>query len=152
MDKILELISKKLKGINYAFIGSVNLYIQGVKVKPRDVDILTTSEEIKKIDQILKEFRTKEIYFDKTEGRNSYRSFYQIKGIEIEVLGNVDNFIRDPKSLDRKIFVKFNQAQLPCILLEDESGTYKKMGRLDKVAMIEETLDSKRKVSEANQK
>ena len=39
IEKVLNLLVEKLHEINYAFIGSVNLYIQGLEVNPRDIDI-----------------------------------------------------------------------------------------------------------------
>lgn len=140
MDKALKLITEKLKGINYAVIGSVNLQIQGMNVTPRDIDILTTEAGINKIDEILKEYRTEEIYFDESEGRNSFRSFYMIDGIEIEVLGNVNNIYRDLESLDRNVLINFKEMRIPCIPLGDELETYQKMGRKDKIKIIQTFL------------
>lgn len=144
IDKILGVISEKLERVDYAFIGSVNLYIQGLKVEPRDIDILTTPEDIKQIDRIFSEFRTKEIYFDKSEGRNSWRSFYNIDGIEIEVLGNVNNIYRKKESLVGKIQLEFGRLKLSCIPLVDELNAYKSMGRIEKVEMIQAFLQAKK--------
>lgn len=143
INKVLRILSGKARGIDYAFIGSVNLYIQGLKVEPRDIDILTTPEGIKKIDGILGEHRTKEIYFDESEGRNSFRSFYEIEGIEIEVLGNVSNAYRKPESLTERLFIEFDGIKLPCILLASEIETYQRMGRQEKAEMIKKFLRAK---------
>lgn len=62
-DKVIHLIAEKLDNTNWAFVGSVNLYIRGLPVQPRDIDILTTVEGIRVIDKILEQCRTKEIYF-----------------------------------------------------------------------------------------
>ncbi|MDD5625747.1 MAG: hypothetical protein PHG83_01105 [Patescibacteria group bacterium] len=142
IDKVLKIISEKLKSVDYAFIGSVNLYIQGLKIQPGDIDISTTPEIIKEIDEILKEYRTKEIYFDKSEGRNSFRSFYQIDGMEIEILGNVNNISRKPDSLKDKIYIEFNKIKLPCMSLNDELNVYEKIGRKEKVEMIKKFLET----------
>ncbi|MDP3954963.1 MAG: hypothetical protein Q8Q15_01190, partial [bacterium] len=80
IDKILNLIGEKLENVNYAFIGSTNLYIQGLWVEPKDIDILTTPKGIKEIDKLFSKLRTKEIYFDESDGRNSFRSLYMIDG------------------------------------------------------------------------
>jgi predicted nucleotidyltransferase len=143
INNVFKIIVDKLNGLNFAFIGSANLYIQGIQNEPRDIDILTTSSEIKKIDSLLSEYRTKDIYFDETEGRNSYRSFYKIDDFEIEVLGNVKNLVRDPKNLERKLLLKFDNLQLPCISLQDELETYNKMGRIEKANLIKEHLKNK---------
>lgn len=140
LDETILSISEKLDNLPYAFIGSINLYLQGLEVSPRDIDILTTPEGIKEIDERLKKSRTREIYFDETNGRNSFRSFYRINDIEIEVLGNVNNECRRTDCLDNRIFVTFHGRQTPCIPLSEEVCAYRKMGREDKVKMIEEFM------------
>lgn len=138
IEKALKIIIKKLDGLNYVLIGSVNLYIQGINVKPRDIDILTNSDEINKIIKILKEYQTKEMYFDKSEGRNSYRVFFKINEIEIEVLGNVNNICRSKDSLDKKIFINYKGIEIPCMPFEDELEVYRKIGGEDKVRLIKD--------------
>ncbi|MBU1255431.1 MAG: hypothetical protein ABII95_02870 [Patescibacteria group bacterium] len=138
IEKALRIVVGKLNGLNYALIGSVGLYIQGIDLQSRDIDILTNSDEINKIVEILKEYQTKEMYFDKSEGRNSYRVFFEIDGIEIEVLDNVDNICRSKDSLDKKIFINYKDVKIPCIPLEEELKVYEKMGREDKVKLIKE--------------
>ena len=140
IDTILKNISESLTGVEYAFIGSVNLYIQGFAIAPRDIDILTTPEGIKEIDRLLAGYRTKDIYFDETEGRNSFRSFYMIDGVEVEVLGNVNNLYRAVDGLLYKRIIPFKDMGLPCISLEDELSAYKNMGRTEKAEMIEKFL------------
>ncbi|OGD69567.1 hypothetical protein A3E89_02050 [Candidatus Campbellbacteria bacterium RIFCSPHIGHO2_12_FULL_35_10] len=141
INQILSLIVNKLETVNYALIGSANLYIQGLEINPRDIDILTTPEDIKKIDEILGEYRTKEIFFDESGGRNSFRSYYVIDGVEIEVLGNVNNDYRDVKSLDNKIYVEFDKIKIPCISLAEELNTYERMGRTEKYEMVKNFLN-----------
>jgi len=145
IEKALDIIIEKLNGLNYAFIGSVNLCLQGIAVQPRDIDILTNPDEINKIVKILKEYQTKEMYFDKSEGRNSYRAFFKINGIEIEILGNVNNIYRLKDSLDKKIFVDYKSIEIPCILLEEELEVYKKMNREDKIKLIKDKIFEIRK-------
>lgn len=143
IESILQKLSDTLTGIEYAFIGSVNLYIQGFDVAPRDVDILTTPDGIKDIDRLLAEYRIKNIYFDETEGRNSFRSFYMIDGVEIEVLGNVSNIYRSANGLLYKRIIPFKGMNLSCIPLEEELNAYRNMGRDEKVKMIEAFLKQK---------
>ncbi|MBL7053159.1 MAG: hypothetical protein ISS02_00640 [Candidatus Portnoybacteria bacterium] len=140
IEKALKIIINKLDGLDYVLIGSVNLYIQGINVKPRDIDILTNSDEINKIIKSLKEYQTKEMYFDKSEGRNSYRVFFEINGIEIEVLGNVNNIYRSKDSLNKKIFINHKGIEISCMPLEEELEVYGRMGREDKVKLIKDKI------------
>ncbi len=140
INEVLFFLAERLSRVDYAFIGSANLYLQGLDINPRDIDILTTPDGSKQIDEILNQFQTQAIRFDETGGRNSFRSFYEIKGVEIEVLGNVGNAYRDAGSLAKKIFVPFLDTKLPCISLNEELKTYEKLGRLEKVKSIKEFL------------
>jgi len=140
IEKVLKLIAEKLNGLNYAFIGSVNLYVQGVNIQPRDIDILTDSDKINKIIKILKKYQTKEMYFDESEGRNSYQAFFGINGIEIEILGNVNNACRLKDSLDKKIYINYKGIKIPCMPLEEELDVYKKMNREDKIKLIKDKI------------
>jgi len=135
----LKFLVEKLQGINYALIGSANLYLRGFKLEPKDIDIFTNSEEIFKIDSILQEYRTKEIYFD-AKGLNSYLGYYRIDDVDIEIQGNVNNPCRYIESLGRKEQIMFKSIVSPCISLLDELETYKKMNRLDKVKLVEDFL------------
>lgn len=142
----VKALAAHLGTIDYAFIGSVNLYLQGLDMQPRDIDILTTPEGIREIDGILARYRTKEIYFDPSEKRNSYRSFYDYQGKEVEVLGNVNNAHRDKNALARKTFVEIDGMQVPCLSLTEELAAYRKMGREDKAALIEKHIAARNRV------
>lgn len=142
-DKIyqtLKILSDKLCNTDYVLIGSANLCVQGLNLEPFDIDILTTQEDIIKIDRILQEYRTKEIYFDNRNSWNCFISYYQIGDIQIEVLANLDNDRQSIETTQKKIVIKFNDLVLPCISLVGELETYKKMNRLDKIKLIEDFL------------
>lgn len=140
LNNILKKLSVGLFGLNYCLIGAANLFVQGVKVVPRDIDILTDEKTIYEIAERLKQFQIKPIYFDETEGRNSYQTFFKIDGFEIEVLGNVNNACRPLDSLDKKVKIKFADFEINCMPLEEELKAYGKMERKDKVELIKKYL------------
>lgn len=135
-------LASLLAGIDYALMGSANLYLQGMDVVPRDIDILTTPEGIRAIDERLSACRTRKIYFDESEGRNSFRSFYDYEGVEVEALGNVANAHRSPDALARKTFVDVEGARVPALTLTEEAAAYRSMGREEKARLIEEYIAS----------
>jgi predicted nucleotidyltransferase len=138
--KTAKLLVKKLSKFNYAFIGSLNLHMQGINIKPRDIDILTTEKEVFKIEKELKKYLTKETYFDKEDGRNSYRSFYNINGVEVEILGNVNNLCRPKNIMKKKVNIKYQNLKIPVIPLVEELDFYTKCKRNDRSKAIEEFL------------
>ena len=142
LKQTLRLLSGHLKNLNYVFIGSVNLFLQGMKMVPRDIDILTTADDIILIDKILMNYRTKEIYFYESNERNSFRSFYNINGYEIEVLGNVNNTYRKLDYSDDTILIDHDDNIFPCMSLLAEAEVYRKMGRVEKAKIIEDFVDN----------
>lgn len=138
VKETLKLIARSLDKINYVFIGSANLYAQGLKITPRDIDILTIGDGIKEIDDALKQYQTKGVYFD--DNKNSFRSLYSINDIELEVLANGNNFYRPIDNSDGKVRLSFDGIVLPCATLQSELSAYKTMGRHDRVKLIEDFL------------
>jgi len=54
----LKVIYEKLKRqeVKWVLTGSTNLALQGLKIKPKDIDILTDKEDAFKINKLLKEY------------------------------------------------------------------------------------------------
>ena len=141
LKKALRMTILKLEGLEYLVIGSMSLYLHGINVSPRDIDIITTPEILEEIIVRLKEYQTKEVYFDKTEGRNSWRTFFDIEGIEVEVLCNVDNLAWSKNISGNKVFVECDGIFIPCVSLEASIIAYEKMLRLKKVGLIKNFLN-----------
>jgi predicted nucleotidyltransferase len=54
--RVLKIISKKLENqkIKWVLVGSTSLALQGVNIKPKDIDILTDDEGVFKFNEIFK--------------------------------------------------------------------------------------------------
>lgn len=141
--KQLKTISELLSDIPYGLIGSLNMYIQWMEVSPRDIDIIAPVERIMEIDERLKEYRTKEIYFDISEWRNSLRSFYDIDWVEIELLWNICSSTRPADQINERFTMDYNGIKVNCIALDSEIQVYKNMWRPEKAKMIEDFIKSK---------
>lgn len=142
---VVSVIPHLVRGIaapDFVLVGSCSLALQGIAVIPRDIDILTTPEGLERIDALLAPYRTRAPYFDDTEGRNSFRAFYEFEGIEVEVLGNVDNAYRASDFLNHRVLVERDGVEIPCLDLPAELAAYRGMGRADKVALIEAFLSA----------
>ncbi|MBU1046567.1 hypothetical protein KKH36_02190 [Patescibacteria group bacterium] len=51
--KTLILLNHRLEGIDFAFVGSISLYLQGIKsIKPRDIDLVVYEKDLDKKIQI----------------------------------------------------------------------------------------------------
>lgn len=138
--KIIIQIAKRIDDLNYALIGSANLAIQGIELTPRDIDIITDEIGIDEFDKRFSKFRVKEKFYDETDGRNSWRAFYKIDGVEIEVLQNVNNLYRPKNEFNNTVMFNLNGQKIKCSSLQSELFAYEKMGRDDKVKLIKEKL------------
>jgi predicted nucleotidyltransferase len=145
--KVLEYLVKKLKGINWALVGSTNLAIQGVDIKPHDIDILTDKEGIYAIEKILKRFEKEPVMFRETKQFKSNFGIFEIDDIKIEVMENLQNRIKNKwvrtNDLSKRKFIKFEGIELPVIPLEEEYRVYKKLGRIERANKIKKLINQR---------
>lgn len=141
--KTIKFLAKILSKYDYALIGSLNLHIQGIEIEPRDIDILTTEKDVFEIEKELKKYQTKKVYFDKEDGRNSYRGLFKINEIEVEILGNVKKTCRPKTDLKKKISVRYRDFLIYAIPLKQELEFYKKCKKTERVKQITTFIHSR---------
>ncbi len=146
--KVLEYLVKKLKDINWALVGSTNLAIQGVDIKPHDIDILTDRKGVYAIGKFLKKFEKASIMFRETKQFKSNFGIFEIDNVKIEVMENLQNRIKNKwvvtNDLSKRRFIEFEGIELPVIPLEEEYKTYKKLGRIEKANKIKKLIEMKK--------
>lgn len=145
--QVLKIIVDRLKNINWILIGSTNLAVQGVNIKANDIDILTTKEGAYKIEEALHEFCIEPVHYKESTKFNSHYGLFIINGIEIEVMGDIENFrpkgeLWGEKSNFKKHYIEFHEITIPCAKLEQEYYAYIKMGRFEKAELIKTRLDN----------
>jgi predicted nucleotidyltransferase len=122
----LKNIHEKLKDekINWVLIGSTNLALQEIKIKPRDIDILTDKKGAFEINNLLKEYEVKPVRFSNSKLFGSqYFGEFKIGDIKVEVIGKLKK-----KKLVTKI-VKIDGMSLPVVSLEEELKAYEALRR-----------------------
>jgi hypothetical protein len=122
----LKTIHEKLKDkkLDWALMGSTNLALQGIKIKPKDVDILTDKKGAFEINKLLKEYEVKPVRFShfKLFGPEYFGEF-KIGDIRVEVIGRMKK-----KRFLNKI-VKIDGMSLPLVPLEEELKAYEALRR-----------------------
>ena len=95
LNRSLFIINNNLtnSGVNWAIIGSTNLALQGVEIEPRDIDILTDQQGAKTLAKKLKKYIKEPLAYHQTDKFNAYRLVLNVEGIEVEVLGDLNNKI-----------------------------------------------------------
>jgi len=134
--EILKIINQKLKNqkIRWVLVGSASLVLQGVKIKSKDIDILTDKEGAFKINKLLKKYEVKPIKFGESNMFQSYLGEFRINEIKVEVMGNLKEKIKGKWSdfsqrlISPKV-IKIKGMDLPVSPLKKQLDSYKNLGR-----------------------
>jgi hypothetical protein len=153
IQKALEIIYSKLKDkkIKWVLAGSLSLALQGVKIRPKDIDIITDKKGALLMNKLLKEYEVKPVKFQRSEFFESYFGKFKIDEVKIEIMGNLKEkrgkrWVSFSKRLKSPDFVKIGEIKLPVSPLIDQLRSYEKSGRkkdLIKAKKIREVLRNK---------
>lgn len=92
--KIIDLLS--VENIYWVLGGRTGLTIQGVNVEDdNEIDICTTKDDLSKIEEVLKQYCIKPVFFDKSPFFTSYVAEFNIDGIKIDVMGDPKKKLND---------------------------------------------------------
>jgi len=149
--KIIKFINKTLKpsDINWCLIGSVSLFLQGVKIQPHDIDILTDKEGAYKINKLFKKYEIQGVKPSKTELFYSFFGRFVIKGILVEIAGDMSIFLNGKwskeimKRLTLKKYVNYKGIIIPVSPLKEQLESYKLLNRekdSEKIRILQEYL------------
>jgi hypothetical protein len=93
--KVLKIIFKKLRGkkVNWVLIGSSSLALEGMKIKPKDIDILTTKKGAFEFNKVFKKWEIESVKFKESKFFRSYFGEFKIEGVRVEVMGKLERKI-----------------------------------------------------------
>ena len=152
IKKALLIISKRLKNtkIRWVIVGSASLALQGVEVKPNDIDILTDKEGAFKINKILKEYEVRPVEFRRSELWESYLGEFNIKGVKVEVMGDLRKVNGELISISEKLsnanFVRLNEEKIPVASLTDQLESYRRIKRKEDLIKVQKIKEKLKKV------
>jgi len=152
IKKALLIISKRLKNtkIRWVIVGSASLALQGVEVKPNDIDILTNKEGAFKINKILKEYEVRPVEFRRSELWESYLGEFNIKGVKVEVMGDLRKVNGELISISEKLsnanFVRLNEEKIPVASLTDQLESYRRIKRKEDLIKVQKIKEKLKKV------
>ena len=131
--------------IPWILSGSTSLVLQGVKIIPHDIDILTDKTWAKQLDLLLSDYCIKKSEFSGTEKYRSYFGVYMIQWIKVEVMGEMqyrqqDNTRSPVNQTHPTFFCVFQENEFPILSLEHELREYIAMWRMDTAQKIKEKL------------
>lgn len=141
-----ELTNPGRKPINWAVTGSLGMVLHGMQMDIHDIDIQTDKEGAYEIERRLVKYLVKLVHFKATERIRSYFGVFEIDGIKIEVMGDMQHMLPDqkwdsPVSLESiRDWVDYADMHIPVITLEHEAKACQKMGRTEKAETIKNFL------------
>lgn len=152
LRKALQFIVGALQTVEqpWAFTGSLGMALQGVDLAIGDVDIQTTRRGAYEIQDCLAPFSVCEVRYVRSATIRSYLGTFRIAGLDVEVMGDVekrlddDTWIDSPHLPSRIQFVNFAGSTFPVLDLHYEKEAYRILGRMDRVAILEEFLQEHR--------
>ncbi len=134
--EVLKIINRKFKNqkIKWVLTGSTNLALQGVRIKPKDVDILTDKKGAFKINKVLQEYEVKPVKFNCSKIFESYLGQFKINSLKVEVMGNLkeklnNKWIFVSKRLVSPKTIEIKKMRIPLSDLEELLKAYEKLGR-----------------------
>lgn len=116
--QVIKSLLTRLEGLDFALIGTFNLFAHGAEIVPADIDFLTDDENIKEIAKRLSSVIRDIHGYKETE--------ITIEGLEVHFVSRSTNLLRD-ESLSDKEFIKMSEIKVPCMPLESELKFYKKL-------------------------
>lgn len=141
--KCLRYILKNLSGVSYpwAVIGGANHVLQGIPVKLRDIDIITTKEGFDDLSVRFEDFVVEEPAYRETDNLRSWFAVFIFNGVRFEVMANVENKVgKDWQSHgnwhEHIVPIQLNSFEVPCLTLDFEEKIYQMLGNDQRVGMI----------------
>lgn len=134
------------KPINWAVTGSLGMVLHGMEMDIHDIDLQTDKEGAYEIERRLVNTLVKLVHFRASERIRSYFGVFEINGIKIELMGDMQHQVADQK-WDEPVrvetcrdWVDYADMHIPVISLEHEVKAYQLVGRTEKAEMIKNFL------------
>lgn len=136
LSNILQSIKKEI--VNWRIEGSTNLFIQGIPIKPLDLDIATDKTGLFKFEKALQRYSPKKVFSEKVKCETLKCT---IAGIQVEIICYESDDRR--AMFDKARPITWSRLELPCLPLEYAKQFYENIQLPDKVEIIEKYLASK---------
>ncbi len=133
------------KKVKWALIGSANMALQGINIRPNDLDLATDINNLPLCANVFKEYLEEPPV--KIPSSDGFPEYYKlkllIKGVYVEVCCRHDDVYGSKLKEGRVIFVDMGRFKIPCLCLDAEAEACLELGKDIKVSMIKEFLKNK---------
>jgi ribosomal protein S18 acetylase RimI-like enzyme len=152
ISEVLQTIATQLQGcgIEWVVTGSAGIALQGIPITPVDVDIQSTAEGIYLVEKCLLSYVKQSVTRVETDSIHSHIGQLTIHNTRVELFGDFDRkaaaveagWVAPVNIHKYRLFVDLNGFVLPVLSLETELDTYRRLGRSERVEMIQDWLAS----------
>jgi hypothetical protein len=157
-SQAIGILSKELneQQIEYALIGSSNLALQGMKLFPRDLDLVMGLKDLRKTPEIFRKYHASAIeelrpdsgdpaWTAKLQKHPAWNVHFNIERIPVQILGEPADGDYVFKLLDKRlVYISVEGIRVPCFTLETEADVYQETFRPEKAERIIAFLKTKR--------
>jgi len=127
--------------INWVIIGSVGTMLQGINIKPKDIDILTDIEGFDWFKDNFTNNVSKNFEYSTLEKSRSFFGSLEINGITIEIMAELENYFNNfwelHKGLTLKKNIELRDTKVPVLSLSYEQYICEQLEREKKANQIE---------------
>ncbi len=144
---ILRQLDAALPDVFWVITGSVGLALQGVPLEPNDVDIQTDAAGADEIARRLADHVTQPVALVERAWGRSYLGKLEMAGVQVEVIGDIqkrsgDGWDPPPDLASLAQTIEVDGMRLRVLPLAYEADAYRRMGRLEKAALIQQYADA----------
>jgi len=146
--EVLKRLIDELEGkdIEWAVVGSMALALRGAPLDPHDIDIMTDRAGAYEIERLFSKYVTRRVALRSSDKIRSHFGALEIDGMKIEIMGEFQHRREDGgwdeppdlRALRQTIMVEGMRIPVPRLDWSRES--YRRLGRPERVAMIEELI------------
>ena len=146
MNAVKSLYSRLYSSnIIWAITGSFGQTLQGITLKPNDIDILTNENGAYIIEKLFSDSILQKVTFKERKNIRSYFGILNINDVKIEIIGDVENKINgiweSHYEWEKHInYLMFEDIKIPVISLEYEYKIYYKLEKINRAALIKKAL------------
>ena len=143
---VLHQLDAALAGVFWVITGSVGLALQGVPLEPNDVDIQTDDDGAYEAARRLAAHVTQPVTRVERSWGRSLMGKLDIDGLQVEIIGDIqtrrdDGWEPPPDLASLARTVEADGMRLRVLPLAYEAAAYRRMGRLEKAALIQRYAD-----------
>jgi hypothetical protein len=91
-DVIKDICNRLINVKKWAINGSTSLVLQGIDLKPNDIDILTDRNHAYEIQEKLNDFVVEPVSYSSNGRYKSHHGVLSVRGVKVEIMGNLQVF------------------------------------------------------------